>query len=91
MFIRPYSRAYASVYTDGMEVIFTPEQIERLSHLAVHQGVETEQLVKEAALHLLEEDAAFQGAVRQAIGQADRGELIDEAEMDARVKRMFNP
>lgn len=63
-----------------MEVSFTLEQLERLSQLAVHQGVAIEQLVKDVALQLLEEDADFQAAVRKGIEQADRGELIDEAE-----------
>jgi len=36
-----------------------------------------------AALRLLEEDERFRAAVRRAIVQADRGEFIDEQEMDA--------
>ena len=73
-----------------MEVHFTPEQIHRLSQIAVYEGVDTEQLVKEAALHLLEEDADFRARVRKGIEQADRGELIEEEEMDIRVKQMFS-
>src|SRR3979490_1118931 len=36
-------------------------------------------------------DARFRGGVRKGVEQADRGEFIDEEEMDARVKRMFRP
>ena len=72
-----------------MEVHFTPEQEAKLSQVAAHVGKKAEQLVKDAAMRLLEEDAAFRAAVRKGIEQADRGEFIDEEEMDARVKRMF--
>jgi len=47
------------------------------------------QLVKEAALRLLEDDTRFRIAVRQGIQQADQGQLIEEDEMDARVRRLF--
>jgi hypothetical protein len=47
------------------------------------------EVVKEAALHLLELGRRLRTAVRKAIEQADRGELIDEAEMDIRVQQMF--
>jgi predicted transcriptional regulator len=46
-------------------------------------------LVKDAALRLLEEDARFRAAVREGIAQADRGELIEEKEMDAHLEQMF--
>ncbi len=38
-----------------------------------------------------EGDARFRAGVRKGIEQADRGEFIEEEEMDARVKRMFQP
>jgi predicted transcriptional regulator len=76
-------------YTVDMEVHFTPEQTAQLSQIAAHEGINTEELVKDAALQLLEADARFRTAVQKAIAQADRGELIDEHEMDARIKRMF--
>jgi predicted transcriptional regulator len=72
-----------------MEVHFTPEQAAQLSQIAAHEGINTEELVKDAALQLLEADARFRAAVRKGIEQADRGELIDEQEMDVRIKRMF--
>jgi len=72
-----------------MEVHFTHEQEVRLLKIATHEGIDPAQLVKEAALRLLEDDARFRAAVRQGIEQADRGQLIEEDEMDARVKRLF--
>jgi predicted transcriptional regulator len=72
-----------------MEVHFTPEQEAQLAKLARSAGQPTEELVKDAALRLLEDDADFLAAVQVGIAQADRGEFIDEDEMDARVERML--
>jgi len=40
-------------------------------------------MVQDAALRLLQEEARFRAAVREGIAQADRGEFIEEEEMDA--------
>jgi predicted transcriptional regulator len=61
-----------------MEVHFTPEQLERLSQIAAHVGVDTEHLVKDAALRLLQEDEHFRAAVRDGIAAADRGQFIED-------------
>jgi predicted transcriptional regulator len=74
-----------------MEVRFTPEEEARLARIATQEGVDPAELVKDAALRLLEDDARFRAGVRKGAEQADRGELIEEEEMDARVKRMFRP
>ena len=68
-----------------MEIHFTPEQEARLTQIATQEGTDAERLVKDAAVRLLEEDARFRAAVRKGIAQADRGEFIEEAEMDARL------
>jgi predicted transcriptional regulator len=73
----------------GMEVHFTPEQEMQLSQIASYAGTDPERLVKEAALRLLQEEARFRAAVREGIAQADRGEFIDEEEMDARLEQML--
>ncbi len=72
-----------------MEVHFTPEEAAELSKIAEHEGIGTEELVKDAALHLLQDDARFRAAVKKGLEQADRGEFIEEEEMDARVRQMF--
>ena len=74
-----------------MEVRFTPEEEAKLARIATQEGVDPAELVKDAALRLLEDDARFRVGVRKGIEQADRGEFIEEEEMDARVKRMFRP
>jgi predicted transcriptional regulator len=72
-----------------MEVRFTPEEEARIARIATQEGVDPAELVKDAALRLLEDDARFRAGVRKGVEQADRGELIEEEEMDGRVKRMF--
>jgi predicted transcriptional regulator len=74
-----------------MEVHFTPEQEARLAEIAGQAGTDPEQLVKNAALRLLERDARFQSAVRKGIEQADRGEFVPDDEMEARIERMLHP
>ena len=69
----------------GMEVHFTPEQEAQLSQIATHAGTDAERLVKDAALGLLQEEGRFHAAVREGIAQANRGEFIEEEEMDARL------
>ena len=45
--------------------------------------------------HLLvpdqDDEARFLAAVEKGIAAAERGEFIEEEEMDARIERMFNP
>lgn len=74
-----------------MEVRFSPEEEARLAKVANQEGVNPEELVKDAALRLLEDDARFRAGVRKGLAQAERGEFIEEEEMDARVKSMFKP
>lgn len=76
-------------YPNLMELHFTPEQEAQLAQIATQQGSDAERLVKEAALRLLEEDARFRAAVHEGIAQADRGEFIEQEEMDARLKQML--
>ena len=73
----------------AMEVDFTPEQEAQLSRIATKAGTDPQGLVKDAALRLLEEDARFRAAVQEGIEQADRGQFIEEAEMDARLEQML--
>jgi predicted transcriptional regulator len=63
-----------------MEVRFTPEQEARLSEIASHAGIDPERLLK---------DARFRAAVQKGLEQADRGEFVDEDEMQARIDRML--
>ncbi len=77
------------VTLNAMEVHFTPDQEAQLAKIASKEGTDAERLVKDAALRLLQEDARFRAAVREGIAQADRGEFIEEEEMDARLEQML--
>ena len=72
-----------------MEIPFTVEQEAQLARIATKSGIDAPRLVKEAALRLLNEEARFLAAVREGIAQADRGEFIEEEEMDARLEQML--
>ena len=68
----------ACSYPHTMQVNFSPEQEAELSQIAAHAGMDTEHLVKDAALRLVDETARFRAAVREGIAQADRGELLED-------------
>lgn len=72
-----------------MEVPFTAEQEAQLAQMATKSGTDAPRLVRDAALRLLEENARFRAAVREGIAQADRGEFIEEDEMDTRLEQML--
>jgi predicted transcriptional regulator len=46
-------------------------------------------VVEEAVDRLLEDDARFRAAVREGFAAIDRGQFIEEEEMDARISRML--
>ncbi len=64
-----------------MEVHFTPEQEAKLSQIASHNGTDTEQLVKNAAMRLLDDDERYRAAVLEGIAAADRGEFVEDDEV----------
>lgn len=64
-----------------MEVLFTPEQEARLSQIASYSGTDKEQLVKDAAMRLLDDDERFRHAVREGVAAADRGEFVEDEEV----------
>jgi predicted transcriptional regulator len=72
-----------------MEVHFTPEQEAQLSQIANHSGTDTEQLVKDAALRLLQDDASFREGVERGIAAAERGEFVEHAEVWANVEKIL--
>jgi len=56
------------VTLEAMEVNFTPGEEAQLSQIATTAGTDAEQLVRKAALRLLEDDARFRAAVREGVG-----------------------
>ena len=74
-----------------MEVHFTPEQQTRLAQIATTAGTEPECLVTSVVTRYLDEEARFLAAVEKGLAAAERGEFIEEEEMDARLEAMFKP
>lgn len=72
-----------------MEVHFTPEQEAQLAQIANKSGIVPERLVTNVVSHYLDEEARFLASVEKGIAAAERGEFIEEAEMDARLEAMF--
>jgi predicted transcriptional regulator len=72
-----------------MELHLSAEQEDQLSRVASHEGKPVEQLLTEHAMELLRENDRFVQAVNEGIAAADRGDFIDEEEMDTRVAAML--
>jgi len=74
-----------------MEVHFSPEQ-QGAACVDGHESRDRpEWLVTKVAARYLDEEARFLAAVEKGIAAAERGEFIEEAEMDARLEAMFRP
>ena len=71
-----------------MEVHFTPEQEAQIARAAKANGTEAEKLVADAALRFID-DANFRAAVLEAKTYAERGEFIEEDDMNARFEAML--
>jgi predicted transcriptional regulator len=74
-----------------MEVQLTPEQEARLAQIAPKAGTNPERLAKDVLVRYLDDEARFLAAVEKGIVAAERGEFIEEEEMDARIEQMFQP
>lgn len=72
-----------------MELHFTPEQEAKLARVAAMSGTGPEELVKQAAMRLLDEELGFHAAVEKGVAQLERGQYVEEEEMDARLQRML--
>ena len=72
-----------------MELTFTREQETKLVEVAERAGKSVTDLLTEAAASILQIEDYHWAAVDRALAQADRGELIEEDEMDARISKML--
>lgn len=72
-----------------MELHLTNEQEARLADMANKSGTDPERLAREILIHYLEDEARFLAAVEKGIAAAERGEFVEEEEMDARIERML--
>jgi predicted transcriptional regulator len=72
-----------------MEVQLSPEKEARLHDFAKRTGRDAAQLVVEAVDRMPEYDARFIEAVEEGRAAARRGELLEHAEVVARIEGMF--
>jgi len=72
-----------------MEVRFTPAQQAQLAQIATKAGTASERLVADVLARYLEEETRFLAAVEKGLAAAERGEFIEEEDMDARLEAMF--
>jgi predicted transcriptional regulator len=72
-----------------MEVHFSPDVETRLQQVAVANGKDAEQLVKDSVARMLENQARFISGVHRGIEQADRGEFVEHQEVRNRIDRLF--
>lgn len=74
-----------------MEVNVSPELEAKLNRLAADQGRDAEALALDALSRYVEDEMRFLEAIETGVAAAERGEFIEEEEMDARVARMLEP
>lgn len=70
--------------------IFWNAQESQLTQIARRDGKsDAGEVLKDAALRLLEEEVRFRAAVLEGKAYADRGELIEEEEMNAGFEQLL--
>jgi len=72
-----------------MEIELSPELQAKLDRIASQQGRDTKSLVKEAVERLVGYDEWFLHQVEIGLAQADRGELLEDNEVAARIENLI--
>jgi predicted transcriptional regulator len=72
-------------------VDLTPDQVTQLNKLASATGRGTDQLMQEAVENLLSYNKWFEEQVQIGQAQIQRGDLLEDEEVRARIDRMFRP
>ena len=72
-----------------MEVHFTPEQEAQLSEIAAHNGTNSQQLVKDLALRLIDDEEDFRAGVHRGLAAAQHGEFVEHAEVWTNIEKIL--
>ena len=83
-------RGWVSRTLKGMEVHFPPDVESRLQQVAVANGKDAEQLVRDTVARMLENQSRFVAGVQRGIEQADRGEFVEHKDVLHRIDRLFH-
>ena len=73
-----------------MEVHFSPDVETQLEQLAVANGKNAVQLVKDTVARMLENQARFIAGVQRGIEHADRGEFVEHKDVLDRIDRLLH-
>ena len=76
-------------YAQDMNIHLTAEQEALLSQVASSEGKPIGQLLTECAAYVLRGNDRFLAEVEEGWAAAERGEFIEEDEMDARIESML--
>ncbi len=79
----------ARAYTGAMEIELSPELQAKLDRIASQQGRDSKSLVHEAVERLVGYDEWFLRQVEIGLEQADRGELLEDKEVAARMENLI--
>ncbi len=79
----------ARAYTGAMEIELSPELQAKLDRIASQQGRDSKSLVHEAVERLVGYDEWFLRQVEIGLEQADRGELLEDTEVAARMENLI--
>lgn len=74
---------------EGYGSALHPEQQAPIAQAATKAGTVPERLVTNVVVRSLAEEARFLAAMEKGLVAAERGECIEEEEMDARLEAMF--
>jgi len=69
-------------YTGGMEVHFKPELQARVNQLAAENSSDADEFVQQLVERYIDQDIRFREAVHKGFASIDRGDLIEEEEME---------
>ena len=70
---------------------FSPDVETRLRQVALANGKDAEELVKDTVARMLESQGRFVAGVEKGIAQAECGELIAHVDVANRINRLFEP
>ena len=85
-----FDRGVARAYTGAMEIELSPELQAKLDRIASEQGRDTKSLVHEAVERLVGYDEWFLRQVEIGLAQVDRGELLEDKEVAARMENLIS-
>jgi predicted transcriptional regulator len=85
-----FDRAMARAYTGAMEIELSPELQAKLERIASQQGRDSKSLVHEAVERLVDYDEWFLRQVEIGLAQVDRGELLEDSEVAARMENLIS-